>query len=124
MRFGIAPSTRSGQASSRRLDLRARVTPRTPLGPVTGCVSVTMPAGKIVHFADGSQWRINYLEFLDLTEGRIFPRRLEIICPAAKVELRFSKVQLDHDFKEKTFSYQQKNFSLKEVDCHNLLTDR
>ncbi|RLB70516.1 MAG: hypothetical protein DRH04_03460 [Deltaproteobacteria bacterium] len=82
----------------------------------------TMPAGKIIRFADGSQWRINYLEFVTVKDGRIFPRKLEIICPAAKVELRFSTVQLDHDFKEKTFSYQQKNFSLKEVDCHNLLT--
>jgi len=81
-----------------------------------------MPAGKIITFADGSEWRINYLKFLPLRNGRVFPRKLEIICSAAKVELRFSKVQLDHDFKEQTFSYQQKNFTLQDVDCHNLLT--
>ncbi len=82
----------------------------------------TMPAGKIIRFADGTEWHVTYEHFMTTEEGRIFPQRLKLRCPAAKLDLRFDPPRLNLKLKEKTFTYQQKNFRLKEVDCHNFLT--
>jgi len=81
----------------------------------------TMPAGKIIRFADGTEWHVTYDDFITTEEGKIFPRRLEILCPAAKLALRFESPRLNSEPKERIFIYQQKNFILKEVDCHNFL---
>ena len=81
----------------------------------------TMPAGKIIRFADGTEWHVSYKDFITTEGGGTFPQRLEILCPAAKLDLRFESPRLNHELKERIFTYQQKNFRLKEVDCHNFL---
>lgn len=81
-----------------------------------------LPAGKVIQFADGTNWQVTYEDFITTENGRIFPQRMEILCPAAKLALRFTTPRLNHEIKEKIFNYQQKNFRLKEVDCHNFLT--
>ena len=80
-----------------------------------------MPAGKIISFADGTKWHVSFEDFITTEAGKIFPQRLKIICPAAKVDLRFDHPRLNLELKAKNFIYQQKNFRLKEVDCHNFL---
>ncbi|NIA19431.1 MAG: hypothetical protein GWP07_03220 [Xanthomonadaceae bacterium] len=81
----------------------------------------TIPAGKIIRFADGTEWHVAYEDFTITEEGGTFPQRLEILCPAAKLNLRFESPRLNQELKERIFIYQQKNFRLKEVDCHNFL---
>ncbi len=78
-----------------------------------------MPAGKIIRFTDGTEWRVTYDDFITDKDGGVFPQRLEIICSAVKLDLRFKGLRLNNELKEKFFTYQQKNFSLKEVDCYN-----
>jgi len=80
-----------------------------------------MPAGKIIRFTDSTEWRVTYDDFITDKDGGVFPQRLEIICSAVKLVLRFTTPRLNHTIKEGIFSYQQKNFSLKEVDCYNFL---
>lgn len=81
----------------------------------------TEPAGKIIRFSAGTEWHVAYSNFLATEDGRIFPQKLEILCPAAKLDLRLENPRINHELKEETFIYQQKNFRMKEVDCHNFL---
>jgi len=69
---------------------------------------------------------VTHTQYLVAEDGtmppdKVFPQRLEILCPAAKLDLRFESPRLNNKLKERIFTYQQKNFRLKEVDCHNFL---
>lgn len=77
------------------------------------------PAGKIIRFTDGTEWQVRYEDFFTTKTGKLFPKRLEISCPAAKLELQFSQPRLNHELEKTLFIYQQKKFRMKEVDCHN-----
>ena len=108
------------------MDTEKRVEPGLANLPVTQTQYLVtadgkMPAGKIIRFADGTEWHVTFEDFMTTEAGKIFPQRLKIICPAAKLDLRFGHPRLNPELKAKNFMYQQKNFRIKEVDCHNFL---
>jgi len=76
-----------------------------------------LPAGKIIRFANGEEWRLELADFEELPAGKVFPRRWTITTPRATLTLLLAAPRLNPPLGGTVFAYRQDSFALREFRC-------
>lgn len=69
---------------------------------------------KVINFKDGDEMHIRLDDLVALSDDSLFPRTLEALSHGGQISLSFKHYELQKELVPETFSYNLKNFSLRE----------